>query len=54
MSVLFGVCVLAMGLIAFAIYKKDYVRASLSLKPFGFFLEAKNNEPPPKGESKIG
>jgi hypothetical protein len=36
--------VAALVLIAFALKKKDYVRASFSLRPFGFFIEAKNAE----------
>ena len=43
MSILLAAFILALALIGFAIYKKDYVRASFSLRPFGFFLEAKNN-----------
>lgn len=38
------VVIAAAALIGFALYKKDYVRASISLRPFGFFLEAGNNE----------
>jgi hypothetical protein len=33
----------ALALIAFALRTKDCVRASVSLHPLGFFLEAKNN-----------
>lgn len=50
MSLLPGAFILRLLLIRFAIYKKDYVRASLSLNPLGFFLETKNNEPPVKRE----
>jgi hypothetical protein len=32
------------GLIGYALHKKSYVRASISLKPFGFFLEAGEKE----------
>jgi len=52
MSILLGAFILALVLIGFAIYKKDHVRASLSLKPFGFFLEAKNNKQPIKRDQK--
>jgi len=27
-------------LTAYALYKKEYVKASVSLRPFGFFIEA--------------
>jgi hypothetical protein len=43
MSILLAAFILALLLIGFAVYKKDHVRASFSLRPFGFFLEAKNN-----------
>jgi hypothetical protein len=36
--------VLGFGLIGFAIYKKDSVRASFKLHSIGFSLEAKDNE----------
>jgi hypothetical protein len=52
MSILLGVFILVLLLIGFAIYKKDNVRASVSLKPPGFFLEAKNNEQPTKRDQK--
>jgi hypothetical protein len=52
MNILLGAFIFALFLIGFAIHKKDSVRASLSLKPFGFFLEAKNNEPPTKREQQ--
>ncbi len=52
MNILLGAFIFALVLIGFAIHKKDSVRASLSLKPFGFFLEARNNEPPTKREQQ--
>jgi hypothetical protein len=50
MSALFACFVVALALVAFAISKRNYVRASFSLRPFGFFLEAKNNEPISKSD----
>jgi|GEM_PF-4504248 len=36
---------LTLGLIGFAIYKKDSVRATFNFRSAGFSLEAKNNNP---------
>jgi len=41
----------AAALIALALYKKDYVKASISFRPFGFFLEAGSNQSNQKPDS---
>ena len=46
MNALLVAFVLALLLIGIAIFRKDHVKASFSLRPFGFFLEAKNNKRP--------
>jgi hypothetical protein len=43
---LFIILVLVIFLIAFAIMKRENVRASFTFKPFGFTLEAKNEHQP--------
>lgn len=42
--VLGGVLVLVVLVIAFALCRKDSVCAAVWLRPFGFFLLARNNE----------
>lgn len=37
-----GIVVLIIGLITYALHKKDHVKAGLWLRSFGFFLEAGN------------
>jgi hypothetical protein len=46
--ILLAIClsfIIALLLIAFAIHKRDCVRASFNFRSAGFSLEAKNNEP---------
>ena len=55
MTILLGFCglTLVVGLIGLAIYKKDYVRASFSIRSAGFFLEARNNDAPTRQSETI-
>jgi hypothetical protein len=52
-SVVVLLAVAALGLIAFALHKKDYVKATVNLRLFGFSIEAGNNRSPDNAKVEI-